>query len=167
MDKVILAFSGGLDTSFCIVYLQEKGYDVITATVDTGGFSKEEISAIEARSKELGARKHYTIDGKQQLYDKLVSYIIKGNILRGGVYPLSAGPERLIQAMQVVKIAQSEKATAIAHGSTGAGNDQIRFDVAIRVLAPDSTSSHRSGSWEAKEAKRFHSCNGMVSAFRL
>ena len=137
MGKAVLAFSGGLDTSFCVPYLQEKGYGVVTVTVDTGGFTGEEIAKIEARSKELGAQKHYTVDGKQQLYDKLVSYIIKGDILRGGVYPLSAGPERLIQATEVVRVAQSEQATAVAHGSTGAGNDQVRFDVAIRVLAPE------------------------------
>jgi argininosuccinate synthase len=135
--SAVLAFSGGLDTSFCVVYLQEQGYDVITVTVDTGGFSAEEIADIEARSQELGAIRHYTIDGKQKLYDKVVSYIIKGNILRGGVYPLSAGPERIIQASEVVSIARAEGARAVAHGSTGAGNDQVRFDVAIRVLAPE------------------------------
>lgn len=74
MEKVVLAFSGGLDTSFCVPYLQEKGYELVTVTVDTGGFTREEIAAIEKRSKELGAQKHYTIDGKQQLYDKVVSY---------------------------------------------------------------------------------------------
>jgi argininosuccinate synthase len=117
--------------------LQEQGYDVITMTVDTGGFSDEELEKIGARSRELGAIKHLTIDGKPQLYDQLVSYIIKGNILRGGVYPLSAGPERIVQAAEAVRIAQQEDASVIAHGSTGAGNDQIRFDLTIRVLAPE------------------------------
>lgn len=96
MKKIILAFSGGLDTSFCVLYLKQQGYDVITLTVDTGGFSKEEIKNIAMQSKITGAIKHYFIDGKKDLYQKIVSYIIKGNILRGGVYPLSAGPERLI-----------------------------------------------------------------------
>jgi argininosuccinate synthase len=137
LEKAVLAFSGGLDTSFCVLYLKEHGYEVVTVTVDTGGFSDQEIAEIEARAKELGASKHYTIDGKPPLYDKLVKYILTGNILRGGVYPLSAGPERLIQATEVVKIAQLEQASTVAHGSTGAGNDQIRFDVAIRVLAPE------------------------------
>lgn len=137
MKKAVLAFSGGLDTSFCTLFLQEKGYAVITVTVDTGGFTAEEVTKIQERSKELGAYRHYTVDGKRQLYDKVVSYIIKGNILRGGVYPLSAGPERVVQATEVVRIARKENAVALAHGSTGAGNDQVRFDVAIRVLAPE------------------------------
>lgn len=136
-NKAVLAFSGGLDTSLCVVYLQEQGYDVITVTVDTGGFTDTELAAIENRSAELGALKHVTLDGKQQLYDQMVAYIIKGNILRGGVYPLSVGPERVIQAAEVVRVAQEEGSGAVAHGSTGAGNDQVRFDVAVRVLAPD------------------------------
>lgn len=137
MKKVVLAFSGGLDTSFCVLYLKQRGYDVITLTVDTGGFSKKEIKNIEKQSKITGAIKHYFIDGKKDLYQKIVSYIVKGNILRGGVYPLSAGPERLIIATKLVEIAKKEMADAVSHGSTGAGNDQIRFDVTIKVLAPE------------------------------
>jgi argininosuccinate synthase len=136
MKKVVLAFSGGLDTSFCVTYLKESGYDVVTATVDTGGFTEEDIKRIENRSKELGSIKHVTMDGKRTLFDKIISYIIKGNILRGGVYPLCAGPERIIQAAEVAKVALEEGAIAIAHGSTGAGNDQVRFDLALRVVAP-------------------------------
>lgn len=141
MDKpvVILAFSGGLDTSFCVPWLQEQGYQVVTATVDTGGFSPAEIAAIAARSAKLGAVAHHTIDGRQALWDLLVSYIVKGNVLRGGVYPLSAGPERLVQAMETVACARQYGAPAIAHGSTGAGNDQVRFDLAIRALMPEVT----------------------------
>lgn len=135
--KAILAFSGGLDTSYCILYLKEQGYDVVTMTVDTGGFTKEDQIYIAKQSKLVGAIKHYFIDGKKQLYDQIVSYIIKGNILRGGIYPLSAGPERLIIATKLVEIAKKEKAVAVVHGSTGAGNDQVRFDVAIKVLAPE------------------------------
>lgn len=137
--KVVLAFSGGLDTSFCVLYLIQQGFDVVTLTVDTGGFSKKEIQNIKNQSKKTGAYKHYFIDGKKDLYQKIVSYIVKGNILRGGVYPLSAGPERLIIATTLVEIAKKEKITAVAHGSTGAGNDQIRFDVTIKVLAPELT----------------------------
>jgi argininosuccinate synthase len=137
MNDIILAFSGGLDTSFCILYLQEQGYRVTTVTVDTGGFTSADLTAIEQRSKELGAVQHYTIDGRQELWDKTVTYIIKGNILRGGVYPLCVGPERIIQASKMVEIAKQIGADAIAHGSTGAGNDQVRFDVAIRVLSPN------------------------------
>lgn len=137
MKKVILAFSGGLDTSFCVLYLREQGFEVVTATIDTGGFSPAELAALEDRSAALGALKHFTVDGKQALYDQMVTYIIKGNILRGNVYPLSVGPERIIQAAELVRIAKVEDAHAVAHGSTGAGNDQVRFDVAMRVLAPD------------------------------
>ncbi|HMA34935.1 MAG TPA: argininosuccinate synthase [Chloroflexia bacterium] len=141
MDQpiAILAFSGGLDTSFCVPWLQEQGYAVVTVTVDTGGFSPADLTAIGARAAELGVRAHHTIDGRQALWDLLVSYIIRGNVLRGGVYPLAAGPERLVQAMETVAIAQQYGATAIAHGSTGAGNDQVRFDLAIRVLMPAAT----------------------------
>jgi argininosuccinate synthase len=133
----VLAFSGGLDTSFCVPWLKEQGYDVVTATVDTGGFSPEELSQIAARSEELGAVAHHTVDGRQDLWDLVVGYINRGNVLRGGVYPLCAGPERLVQAMHVVEIAGMYGASAIAHGSTGAGNDQVRFDLAIRVLMPE------------------------------
>ena len=137
MKKIILAFSGGLDTSFCVPYLKDKGYEVYAVTVDTGGFTQKDIQKIKDRAKELNVKKHFFVDGKTSLYDKIVSYIIKGNILRGGVYPLCAGPERIIQAIEVIKIAKKIGANAIAHGSTGAENDQVRFDVAIQTLAPE------------------------------
>ncbi|MGH7245585.1 MAG: argininosuccinate synthase, partial [Candidatus Levyibacteriota bacterium] len=135
--KIILAFSGGLDTSFCVLYLKEQGFDVVTLTVDTGGFTKEEIKQITSQSTKTGAGKHILVDGKKELYEKIISYLIKGNVLRGGVYPLCAGPERLVIAEKLVEIAKKEKAVAVAHGSTGAGNDQVRFDVALKVLAPN------------------------------
>ena len=135
MKKVVLAFSGGLDTTFCAIYLREElGYEVITVTVDTGGFSKEELERIEERAKSLGVSKHCTIDGRNYVYDRFVTYIIKGNCLRGSVYPLSVGAERVAQALEVGRIADEENAAAVAHGSTGAGNDQIRFDVALGVV---------------------------------
>jgi len=138
VEKVVLAFSGGLDTTFCAVYLKEElGFDVVSVTVDTGGFSDAELKNIEGRSKLLGTVRHYTIDGKKFVYDKFISYIIRGNSLRGNVYPLSVGAERVAQAVEVARIAREEDAAAVAHGSTGAGNDQIRFDVALSVLAPD------------------------------
>lgn len=137
MKKAVLAFSGGLDTSFCVPYLKEKGYEVYAVTVDTGGFSGVELTKIKNRAKELKVKKHFSIDGRQNLYNKIVTYVIKANVLRGGVYPLSAGPERIIQATEVVKIAQKLGADAIVHGSTGAGNDQVRFDVAIKTLDPE------------------------------
>lgn len=137
-EKVTLAFSGGLDTSFCVIYLKEKlGLDVVTVTVDTGGFSRKDIKYCEGKSKKLGAVSHRTVDGRERVYNEFVTYLIKGNVLRGGVYPLCVGAERVIQAEEVVKVAKNVGATAIAHGSTGAGNDQVRFDVAFHVLAPD------------------------------
>lgn len=136
---VVLAFSGGLDTSFCVVYLKQQGYQVVTVTVDTGGFSDQESNQIAKKARLLGATRHYFVDGKQQLYDQFISYIIKGNILRGGVYPLCAGTERYVIASELVKIAKKLGAKYIAHGSTGAGNDQIRFDIALKISAPELT----------------------------
>ncbi len=136
--KVVLAFSGGLDTSFCAIWLREQlGAEVVTAFVDTGGFRDEEVKAIAARAAELGIKDHRHIDARDDVWDRFVAYLIKGNCLRGGTYPVSVGAERTAQAEAVVRVAREVGATAIAHGSTGAGNDQIRFDVAVRALAPD------------------------------
>lgn len=137
MKKVILAFSGGLDTSFCVPFLKEKGYQVVALTVDTGGFTPSDIAKIKHRAKELGIEKHYFIDRKEEFYQRIITYLIKGNILRGGNYPICVGTERVIQAIELLKIAKKEKAEAVSHGSTGAGNDQVRFDVAIKTLAPE------------------------------
>lgn len=135
---VLLAYSGGLDTSFCVPYLAETtGQPVVTVTINTGGQSSDELAEIEARAYALGAQKHVTIDARRALYDDLLGYLIKGDVLRGGVYPLCVGPERVVQAREAVRVAREVGATAIAHGSTGAGNDQVRFDVALRLLAPD------------------------------
>jgi argininosuccinate synthase len=136
----VLAFSGGLDTTFLVLWLKEQtGADVVTVTVDTGGFQKGELDAIAARAKALGVKAHHTVDAKQVVFDRFVSYLIKGNCLRGGTYPVSVGAERTAQAEAVVKVAREIGAKGIAHGSTRAGNDQIRFDVAIRALAPELT----------------------------
>ena len=137
MKTVVLAFSGGLDTSFCVPWLREQGYEVHAVAVDTGGFAARDRAAIRSRSRRLGARKLTVVDARQKFYDQLVSYIIKANVLRGGVYPLCVGPERIVQATEVVRVARRVGAAALAHGSTGAGNDQVRFDVAFRTLAPD------------------------------
>lgn len=137
MKKAVLAFSGGLDTSFCVPFLQEKGYEVYAVTVDTGGFNAADIQKIKNRANELNVKKYFFIDGKKALYNQIVTYVIKANILRGGVYPLSAGPERIIQATEVVNIAKKIGASTVVHGSTGAGNDQVRFDVTIKTLAPE------------------------------
>ncbi len=135
--KVVLAYSGGLDTSYCIRYLrEEEGYEVITVTVDTGGFSPDELEKIEARAASLGALSHRTVDGRERVFRGYVSYLIKGNVLRGAVYPLAVAAERVVQAEMIAEAASQEGADAIAHGSTGAGNDQVRFDIAFGVLLP-------------------------------
>ena len=136
--SIVLAFSGGLDTSFCVPYLTETyGEPVYTVTVNTGGFSAAQLEEVEARSRSLGAAGHETIDARADLFGDHLSFLIKGNVLRGGVYPLCVGPERVTQARHVVEAARRLGARAIAHGSTGAGNDQVRFDVAVRILASD------------------------------
>lgn len=135
--KVVLAFSGGLDTSFCAMYLsQEKEYDVYTAIANTGGFSPEEIIDIEKKAYQLGAKKHITLDVTQEYYEKSIKYMVFGNVLRNGTYPISVSSERIFQAIAIANYAREIEADAIAHGSTGAGNDQIRFDMTFEVLAP-------------------------------
>jgi argininosuccinate synthase len=135
--KIVLAYSGGLDTSYCIPYLiEQKGFEVITVTVDTGGFDADELRVIEERSASLGAVQHVTVDARQQVFDHWVSYVIKGNILRGQVYPLAVAAERVVQAQVIAEKVIEFSADAVAHGSTGAGNDQVRFDVAFHVLIP-------------------------------
>ncbi len=135
-EKVVLAFSGGLDTSFCVLYLKEKGYDVITATIDTGGLSKEEMRYIADRSKELGAVKHYFVDAKREIFDTMIANQIKANALYQGVYPLMCN-DRYIIAKHIIDITRKEKASAVAHGCTGAGNDQVRIDVTVLCFAPE------------------------------
>ncbi len=134
---IVLAFSGGLDTTFCVLWLKkELGADVITATVDTGGFSESELAAIAARSKALGAVKHFALDGRAEVFSRFAVPLIQGNILRGRVYPLSVAAERVLQAELVARVAREEKADGVCHGSTGAGNDQVRFDAVFQVLLP-------------------------------
>ncbi len=137
MPKVVLAFSGGLDTSFCTVYLkEERKLDVITATIDTGGMSKEELKYIESRSKEMGAAKHYFVDAKKEIFDEIISYIIKANALYQGVYPLMCS-DRYTIGKHIIGIAKKEGAVAVAHGCTGAGNDQVRIDMTVNSLTPE------------------------------
>jgi argininosuccinate synthase len=135
--NVVLAFSGGLDTAFCTVYLREQGFNVTTVTVDTGGFPPEQLANIAALSAKLGAVAHHTVDARDTLFQGYLRYLIAGNVLRGQVYPLSVSAERACQAVEAVRMARELGAQAIAHGSTGAGNDQVRFDVAFRSLAPE------------------------------
>ena len=129
-NKVVLAFSGGLDTSFCVPYLKnEKGLEVHTVMVNTGGFSQEEAKAIEERALALGAASHKTIDATETYYNKGIKYLIFGNILKNATYPLSVSSERVFQALEVLKHVKEVGAGYVAHGSTGAGNDQVRFDI--------------------------------------
>lgn len=134
--KAVLAFSGGLDTSYCVVWLREQGYEVHTVTVRTDN-AADEIATIEQRSCALGAAGHVTIDARRELFDDYLRYLIFANALRGEVYPLSVSAERIVQAKRCALHAVQIGAAALAHGSTGAGNDQVRFDVAFRVFAPE------------------------------
>jgi argininosuccinate synthase len=134
---IALAFSGGLDTSYCVPRLTDAGWSVHTVYVDTGGSSAAERLAIGEQARRTGAVQHHEIDARDQVYQRFIRFLIQGNVLRGEVYPLSVAAERTQQALALVEVARKIAARAVAHGSTGAGNDQIRFDVALRVLAPD------------------------------
>jgi argininosuccinate synthase len=137
MKKVVLAFSGGLDTSYCAVYLsRDLGYEVHTLTVNTGGFSPDEVKEIEARALRLGVASHKTVDETKNYYDKVIRYLVYGNVLKNSTYPLSVSAERMSQALAAARYAREIHATAVAHGSTGAGNDQVRFDMTFHILAP-------------------------------
>ncbi len=138
MKKLVLAYSGGLDTSYCAHQLShQEGFEVHAVTVNTGGFSTEELKAIEARALELGAATYKAIGAEQVFYDRVVKYLIFGNVLRNNTYPLSVSAERIVQALEIVQYARTVGATHIAHGSTGAGNDQVRFDLIFQTLAPE------------------------------
>ena len=137
MKKVILAFSGGLDTSYCALYLsRDLGYEVHTLTVNTGGFSAQELADIEQRALRLGVASHKTVDETRTYYEQVIRFLVFGNILKNGTYPLSVSAERMSQALAVARYANELGAQAVAHGSTGAGNDQVRFDMVIQILAP-------------------------------
>lgn len=135
--KVVVAFSGGLDTSFTVMYLaKEKGYEVYAACANTGGFSPEQLKQNEENAYKLGAKEYVTIDVTREYYDKSLRYMIYGNVLRNGTYPISVSSERIFQALAIARYANEIGADAIAHGSTGAGNDQIRFDMTFLVCSP-------------------------------
>ena len=134
---VVLAYSGGLDTSFCVKYLTEdKGYEVYSVLVDTGGFSAEELKNVEKRAYDMGVKKHENIYATDDLYQHCIRYIIYGNTLRNNTYPLSVSAERVFQAKSIAEYAKKIGADAVAHGSTGAGNDQVRFDMIFNIMIP-------------------------------
>ncbi len=136
--KVVLAFSGGLDTSFCVKYLTEElGYEVYTAIANTGGFSEEELASIEERAYRLGAKQHASLDITEEYYERSIKYMVFGNVLRNGTYPISVSSERIFQAMAIIQYAKEVGADCVAHGSTGAGNDQVRFDLTFQIMAPE------------------------------
>jgi argininosuccinate synthase len=137
MKKIVLGFSGGLDTSYCVKYLsEEKGYEVHSIIVNTGGFSDEELKAIEAHAYKLGVKTHTTVNAIKSYYDRIIKYLIFGNVLKNNTYPLSVSAERLVQALHIAEHAKTLNADAVAHGSTGAGNDQVRFDMVFHIMIP-------------------------------
>ncbi len=136
--KLVLAFSGGLDTSFCVKYLkEEKGFEVYTAIANTGGFTRAELEKIEGKAYRLGSKGHVVLDVTEDYYEKCIKYMVYGNILRNNTYPVSVSSERVFQAIAIIEYAKKIGAGYIAHGSTGAGNDQVRFDLTFQVLAPE------------------------------
>lgn len=136
--KVVLAFSGGLDTSYCAIYLsKDLGLEVHSVIVDTGGFSKEELENIEKRAYDLGVASHHAVDAVKGYYDSCIKYLIYGNVLKNNTYPLSVSAERVTQATAIAEYAKEISADFVAHGSTGAGNDQVRFDMIFNILIPD------------------------------
>ena len=135
--KIVLGFSGGLDTTYCVKYLsEEKGYDVHSIIVNTGGFGDDELKKIEAHAYKLGVKTHTTIDAVKGYYDRVIKYLIFGNCLKNNTYPLSVSAERLIQALHIAEHVKKTGANAVAHGSTGAGNDQVRFDMIFHIMIP-------------------------------
>ena len=153
-SPIILAYSGGLDTSFCVPWLKENyGRDVITACVDTGGIDADAAAALEERAHALGAIEHILIDVKQDFFDTVIRHLIAGNVLRGNAYPLCVGAERGLQAERLAQLAKDRGATTVAHGCTAAGNDQVRFEVALRTLNPglEVLAPVRDNSWVRDE----------------
>ena len=154
LTPIILAFSGGLDTSFCVPWLRENhGRDVITATIDTGGIDAQAAAMLEDRALALGAIEHILIDCKQDFFDSVIRHLIAGNVLRGHTYPLCVGAERGIQAARLATLVAQRNATMVAHGCTAAGNDQVRFEVALRTLNPglEVLAPVRDNNWVRKE----------------
>ena len=166
--KVVVAFSGGLDTSYTVMYLaKEKGYEVYAACANTGGFSAEQLKANEENAYKLGATKYVTLDVTQEYYEKSLKYMIFGNVLRNGTYPISVSSERIFQGMAIARYANEIGADAIAHGSTGAGNDQVRFDMTFLVLCPkmEIITLTRDNNLSRKEEVDYLNANGYFADF--
>lgn len=134
--SVVLGFSGGLDTTFCVKHFQDKGYEIHSIIVNTGGFNEAELQQIESHAYGLGVKTHKTVNAIHDYYERIVRYLIYGNVLKNNTYPLSVSAERLIQALYMAEHAKELKADAVAHGSTGAGNDQVRFDMILNTVTP-------------------------------
>ena len=135
--KLVLAYSGGLDTSYCLMKLSQEGYEVHAISVNTGGFDAMEMEEMKTKALQMGAHTYQSINALDSFYEKVVKYLVFGNVLKNNTYPLSVSAERIVQAMEIVAYANKISADAIAHGSTGAGNDQVRFDLIFQVMAPD------------------------------
>ena len=166
--KVVVAFSGGLDTSYTVMYLaREKGYEVYAACANTGGFSQEQLKANEENAYKLGAKEYVTLDVTKEYYDKSLRYMIYGNVLRNGTYPISVSSERIFQGMAIARYARKIGADAIAHGSTGAGNDQVRFDMTFLVMCPDMEiiTLTRDGNLSRKEEVDYLNAHGYFADF--
>jgi argininosuccinate synthase len=164
MSPIILAFSGGLDTSFCVPWLKENyGRDVITATVDTGGIDARAAAALEERALALGAIEHVLIDSKTDFFDGVIRFLIAGNVLRGQAYPLCVGAERGLQASRLARLANERGATTVAHGCTAAGNDQVRFEVALRTLSPglEVLAPVRDNHWQREQQLQYLQQHGL------
>ena len=136
-NKVVLAYSGGLDTSFCLKKLIDEGFDVYPILINTGGFTKSDLKLIKYNSKVIGSKKFQCINAEKDFYQKIIRFLVYGNILKNSTYPLSVSSERIIQAIEIIKYAKKIKASSVAHGSTGAGNDQVRFDLIFQILSSD------------------------------
>ena len=166
--KVVVAFSGGLDTSYTVMYLaKEKGCEVHAACANTGGFSEEQLRANEENAYRLGATKYVTLDVTREYYDRSLKYMIWGNVLRNGTYPISVSSERIFQGMAIARYAKEIGADAIAHGSTGAGNDQVRFDMTFLVMCPDMEiiTLTRDGNLSRKEEVDYLNAHGFDADF--
>ena len=153
-SPILLAFSGGLDTSFCVPWLRDNyGRGVVTVTVDTGGITPRAASQLEQRALALGAASHLLIDRKQAFFDSVIRYLIAGNVRRGQLYPLCVGAERGVQARALAELAAERGSSTVAHGCTAAGNDQVRFEMALRTLNPglDILAPVRDNNWVRNE----------------